>query len=188
MQVSITPEYSREVSTQQYVTALPGGPAATFGRRYVFAHIDQSEYSTQFRMNYTFKPDLTLDFYGEPFSASGRYSNIGELVAAGTRATRQYGTAGSRITTLEDGTRRVTDGAQAFTLRDTDFNVQSFRSNLVLRWEWRAGSTLYLVWQQDRESEIYAPFRTSAGDMFGSLGQDGDNFFAVKMTYWFSPS
>ena len=188
LQLSITPEYSREVSTQQYVTALGGGTAATFGRRYVFAHIDQSEYSTQFRMNYTFKPDLTLDFYGEPFSASGRYSHIGELVAARSRAIREYGTDGTTITTLDDGSRRVTDGATAFTLGNSDFNVQSFRSNLVLRWEWRAGSTLYLVWQQDRESEIFAPFRTSAGDMFGSIGQDGDNFFAIKMTYWFSPS
>ena len=188
LQLSISPEYSREVSTQQYLTALAGGTGATFGRRYVFAHIDQSEYSTQFRMNYTFKPDLTLDFYGEPFSASGSYGNIGELVAARTRAMRLYGTEGTTIATLADGNRRVTDGAQAFTLRNSDFNVQSFRSNLVLRWEWRAGSTLYLVWQQDRESEIYRPFRTSAGDMFGSLGQDGDNFFAVKMTYWFSPN
>ena len=188
LQVSITPEYSREVSTQQYVTALAGGPAAAFGRRYVFAHIDQSEYSTRLRMNYTFKPDLTLDFYGEPFSASGRYGHIGELVAARTRAMRLYGVEGTTITTLADGSRRVIDGAQAFALRNADFNVQSFRSNLVLRWEWRAGSTLYLVWQQDRESEIYRPFRTSAGDMFGSLGQDGDNFFAVKMTYWFSPN
>ena len=188
LQLSITPQYSREVSTQQYVTALAGGTASTFGRRYVFAHIDQSEYSTRFRMNYTFKPDLTLDFYGEPFSASGRYGNIGELVAARTRAMRLYGTGGTTISTLADGNRRVTDGAQAFALRNADFNVQSFRSNLVLRWEWRAGSTLYLVWQQDRESEIFAPFRTTAGDMFGSLGQDGDNFFAVKITYWFSPN
>jgi len=188
LQLQITPEYSRELSTQQYVTALAGGPAATFGRRYVFAHIDQSEYSTQLRVNYTFKPDLTLDFYGEPFSASGRYSNIGELVAARTRAIRLYGTDGTTLTTLTDGSRRVTDSGQAFTLRNSDFNVQSFRSNLVLRWEWRAGSQIYLVWQQDRESETFAPLRTSAGDMLGSLGQDGDNFFAVKITYWFSPN
>jgi hypothetical protein len=187
-QLSIGPEYEREVDTQQYVTALAGGPIATFGSRYVFAHIDRATYSTEFRMNYTFKPDLTLDFYGEPFAASGRYSHIGELMAARTRAIREYGTDGTAITTLEDGSRRVTDGAASFTLRNRDFNVQSFRSNLVLRWEWRPGSTLYLVWQQDRESEIFAPFRATAGDMFGSLGQDGDNFFAVKMTYWFSPN
>ena len=70
-----------------------------------------------------------------------------------------------------DGARRVTDGATGFTLRNRDFNVQSFRSNLVLRWEWRRGSTLYLVWQQDPESELITPIGVSAGDMFSSLGR-----------------
>ena len=188
-QLSIEPEYEREINTQQYVTALAGGGLATYGSRYVFAHIDRSTYSTQFRWTYTFKPDLTLDFYGEPFAASGRYSRFGELIAARSRQLREYGTDGSTLATLPDGTRRVTDGASSFTLRNSeDFNVQSFRSNLVLRWEWRAGSTLYLVWQQDAESELITPNRVSAGDMFGSLGRRGDNFFAIKMSYWFSPN
>ena len=187
-QLSIEPEYEREINTQQYVSALTGGGLATYGGRYVFAHIDRSTYSTQFRWTYTFKPDLTLDFYGEPFAASGRYGHIGELIAARSRQLRIYGTDGTTLTTLADGTRRVTDGAATFTLRNTDFNVQSFRSNLVLRWEWRAGSTLYLVWQQDAESELIAPDRVSVGDLFSSLGRRGDNFFAIKMSYWFSPN
>jgi hypothetical protein len=187
-QLSIEPEYEREVNTQQYVSALAGGAPATFGSRYIFAHIDRSTYSTQFRWTYTFKPDLTLDFYGEPFAASGRYSHIGELVAARSRQSRLYGTDGTTVATLADGTRQVTDGAASFVLRNRDFNVQSFRSNLVLRWEWRAGSMLYLVWQQDRELEIDAAQRVSVGDMFSSLGRRGDNFFAIKMSYWFSPN
>jgi hypothetical protein len=187
-QLSIEPEYEREIDTQQYVAAVAGGGPATFGSRYVFAHIDRSTYSTQFRWTYVFKPDLTLDFYGEPFAASGRYSNIGELMAARSRQIRLYGTDGTTITTLDDGRRRVTDGAANFTLRNSDFNVQSFRSNLVLRWEWRAGSTLYLVWQQDGESELTAPDRVSARDMFSSMGRRGDTFFAIKVAYWFSPN
>jgi uncharacterized protein DUF5916 len=187
-QLSIEPEYERELNTQQYVSALAGGGPATYGSRYIFAHIDRSTYSTRFRWNYTFKPDLTLDFYGEPFAASGRYSHIGELVAARSRQLRLYGTDGTTVSTLADGTRRVTDVAANFILRNRDFNVQSFRSNLVLRWEWRAGSTLYLVWQQDRELEIDAPQRVSVSDMFSSLGRRGDNFFAIKMSYWFSPN
>ena len=188
-QLSIEPEYEREINTQQFVTALAGGSLATYGSRYVFAHIDRSTYATQFRWTYTFKPDLTLDFYGEPFAASGRYSHFGELIAARSRQLREYGIDGSTLTTLPDGTRRVTDGTSSFTLRNSeDFNVQSFRSNLVLRWEWRAGSTLYLVWQQDGESELITPNRVSVGDMFGSLGRRGDNFFAIKMSYWFSPN
>ena len=186
-QLSVKPEYKRQVETQQFVTALTGGDAATYGGRYVFAHIDRSTYSTQFRLNYTFKPDLTLDFYGEPFAASARYAHMGELLAARTRQIRLYGSDGTTLRTLTDGTRRVTDGPASFVLRNRDFNVQSFNSNLVLRWEYRPGSTLYLVWQQDRESELTLPTRVSVGDMFGSLGRPGDNFFAIKASFWFSP-
>ena len=86
-QLSISPAYEREVNTQQYVSTLTGGSAATYGGRYIFAHVDRSTYSMEVRLNYTFKPDLTLDFYGEPFAASGRYDHFGELAAARTRLT-----------------------------------------------------------------------------------------------------
>jgi len=164
-QLSISPAYEREVNTQQYVSTSTGGSAATYGGRYIFAHVDRSTYSMQVRLNYTFKPDLTLDFYGEPFAASGRYGDFGELAAARTRLTTPF------------------TGA----LPSRDFNVQSFRSNLVLRWEWRAGSTLYLVWQQDREREEALGTRVGLGDLFGSLGRSGDNFFAIKASFWMSP-
>ena len=67
-----------------------------------------------------------------------------------------------------------------------DFQVRSFRSNLVLRWEWRPGSFFYLVWQQNRADEETTRDRASIGDMFRSLGARGDNFFAVKMSLWMS--
>jgi hypothetical protein len=186
-QLSISPEYERLIDTQQYVTTLAGGGPATFGNRYVFADVDRSTYATQFRLTYTFKPDLTLDFYGEPFAASGRYDRVGELAAARTRLRRVYGTEGTTVTTGVDGSQRVTDGATSFTLRSRDFNVQSFRSNLVLRWEWRPGSTLHLVWQQDRSAEEVLRERTSIADMFRSFRRPGDHFFAIKTSFWFSP-
>jgi hypothetical protein len=89
---------------------------------------------------------------------------------------------------LPDGSRRITDGQATFVLPDLDFNVQSFRSNVVLRWEWRAGSTLYLVWQQDRSADETLGRRATVGDMFSSLGSTGDHFFVVKASFWFSPS
>ncbi|MEQ1730550.1 MAG: DUF5916 domain-containing protein, partial [Vicinamibacterales bacterium] len=72
-QLSITPKYVREVDTQQYISTLSGGSAATYGNRYIFGEVDRSTYSTQIRLNYTFKPDLNLDLYAEPFAASGHY-------------------------------------------------------------------------------------------------------------------
>jgi hypothetical protein len=167
-QFSISPSYEREVDTQQYVTSIVGGRPATFGRRYIFGNIDRSTYSAEMRLNYTFKPDLNLDFYAEPFAASGRYNEFGELAAARGRLLLPVDPAGTSFA-------------------DRDFNVRSFRSNLVLRWEWRPGSTLYFVWQQDRETEEFRRTRASLRDMFGSLNAGGDNFFAIKASWWFSP-
>ncbi|MEQ1757271.1 MAG: DUF5916 domain-containing protein [Vicinamibacterales bacterium] len=166
-QLSLTPKYEREVVSQQYVATFPGGGAATYGGRYIFAEVDRSTYSAQMRLNYTFKPDLNLDFYAEPFAASGQYVRLGQLAAA-------------------RGRLLLPVDPVALNLDDLDFNVRSFRSNLVLRWEWRPGSMLYLVWQQDRAADALRRGRAGAGDLFRSFGAEGDNLFAVKASYWFS--
>ena len=67
---------------------------------------------------------------------------------------------------------------------DQDFNVQSLRSNVVLRWEWRPGSTLYLVWQQDRDRTDPIGERVNLGDVFGSVSEPGTNIFLVKASFW----
>jgi hypothetical protein len=184
-QLSVRPGYERRVDDQQYVTTLEGGRVETFGRRYIFAFIDRSTISSEVRLNYTFKPDLGLEFYGEPFAASGRLDNFGELDAPRSRVRRVYGTGGTQTAVESDGSLTVTDAAGSFTLRNRDFNVRSFRSNLVLRWEWRPGSTLYVVWQQNREESEVRTERVGLGDLFGSLRSTGDNIFAIKTTFWF---
>jgi hypothetical protein len=183
-QLSVRPGYERGVDDQQYVSTLDGGRPETFGRRYVFAFIDRSTISSEIRLNYTFKPDLSLEFYGEPFAASGRYDRIGELAEPGSRARRIYGTSGTEAVLDPDGSLAVTDGASRFTLPNRDFNVLSFRSNLVLRWEWRPGSTFYVVWQQDREEAAVRTERVGLRDLFGSIRSSGDNVFAIKTTFW----
>ena len=72
------------------------------------------------------------------------------------------------------------------TLKNVDFNVLSFRSNLVLRWEWRPGSTLYVVWQQDRSDREALGTRVTAGDLLDSFSAPGRNFLAVKASFWLS--
>lgn len=181
-QLSFEPGYERRVDDQQFVTAVDRGPLATFGQRYVFAFVDRSTISSEIRLNYAFKPDINLEFYGEPFAASGRYYDFGELIAPGGRARRIY--AAPEALSQADGSLVVGQGASRFTLRNRDFNVLSFRSNLVLRWEWRPGSTFYVVWQQDREEADVRPTRVSVRDLFGSFGASGNNVFAVKTTFW----
>lgn len=183
--ISVSPEWERRVSSRQFVTTVSGGSAATYGTRYVFGYVNRNTLSASVRVNYAFSPDLSLELWGEPFAASGRYTRFGELPAARSHSLRRYGTDGTTITRLPDGSRDVTDGTQTFNLADRDFNVLSFRSNLVLRWEWRPGSTLFVVWQQDRSGD--ATGRTArVGSLFDSFSADGAQFLAVKMTYWFA--
>jgi hypothetical protein len=136
-------------------------------------------------MGFTLRPDMNLDVYAEPFAASGRYYDFGELLLGGQRERLTYGqAAGTSLATRSDGTRAVTVGTTNFTLGTKDFNTLSFRSNVVLRWEWRPGSTLYLVWQQDRSSSEVLGSHVDAADMFRSFAAPGSNFFIVKTSVW----
>jgi Domain of unknown function (DUF5916) len=183
-QLSASPLYERLTDTTQYVTTFDGGRAETYGSRYVFAFIDRSTVSTAFRLGLTLKPDMNLDVYAEPFAASGRYYDYGELLAPSTAARVTYGTSGTTLEVQADGTRIVRIGDLSYTLHNRDFNTLSFRSNVVLRWEWRPGSTLYLVWQQDRSNTERIGSFVGPADMFRSLTAPGRNIFVVKTSFW----
>jgi hypothetical protein len=185
-QFQVSPQYSRSVEMRQYLSTVAGGPATTYGSRYVFAAIERSTISTQLRLNYAFTPDLTLEGYAEPFAASGRFYNVGELSAPRSRDLRLYGTGGTSIARRADGAFVVTEGTSSFTIPNPDFNRLSLRSNVVLRWEWRPASTLFLIWQQNRQQVTPAGMLVRPGSLWDTTGADGDNFLAVKVTYWLS--
>ncbi len=137
------------------------------------------------RLRHIFTPALSLELYAEPFATSGRFFDYGELAAARGRELRRYGTAGTTITSTDDGELKVTDRRDRFTLDVNDFNVRSFRSNLVLRWEWRPGSTAFVVWQQRLESESPEGRLVRPSGLWEALSGRGDNFLALKVSYWF---
>jgi len=163
---------------------MGGGTAATYGERYIFGYTDRTTLALETRLNFTLQPDLNLELYAQPFAASGRYFDIGELAAARGLNLRTYGTDGTTIARQNNGDFNITDNANAFTIPNKDFNLRSFRSTLVLSWEWRPGSTLFLVWQQARSRELASGTRATLNDLLRSAGAAGDNLFAVKMSYW----
>ncbi len=183
LELSLEPEYERERTPRQYFDEFGNGRDVTFGQRYVFSAIDRSTLSTQIRLNYAITPDLSLELYAEPFAASGKRFDFGELLKPRSKDLRFYGTDGTTITENGDGFT-VTDGTDTFELENRDFNIRSFRSNFVLRWEWRRGSTLFLVWQQDRSSSEDQGSFVTPGSLFDSLSARGDNFLALKVSYW----
>ncbi len=185
-QLSLSPFFDRVTEPQQYISTLSGGRPITFDNRYVFAFIDRSTASMEFRLGLTLKPDVNLDVYAEPFAASGHYYDYGELLAPGSRERITYGTAGTLLAIQPDGSQLVTIGGITIPLRNRDFNTLSFRSNVVLRWEWRAGSTLYVVWQQDRADSRILGTRVGIDDAFRSVTAPGSNIFLVKTSFWIS--
>ena len=184
-QFEVEPSLEWSENPRQYVATRTGGPAATYGGRYVFGRIERRTIAAQLRFSYAFTPDLTLELYGEPFAASGEYTGLGELAAARTNDLRVYGTDGTAIEAVDDFTYEVTDAGngQTFELPRPDFRVLSFRSNAVLRWEWRPGSTFFLVWQQDR-SEAAPRGSIGGGSLWDAVRSPGDHFLALKVSYW----
>ncbi|MGH1365934.1 MAG: DUF5916 domain-containing protein [Calditrichia bacterium] len=182
--IGLSPDFERSENRRQYVETIanPSGSAATFGNRYIFATIDQKTIAARFRLSYAFSPDLTLELYAEPFNASGRFWNYGELTEARNNDLLLYGRDANTTLQSTDDEINVTEGTESFSFDNPDFNAQSFRSNLVMRWEWRPGSTFFLVWQQNREDDIAG--RANISRFFRSVENDGDQFFAVKFNYW----
>ena len=188
-QFAVEPSYRKESDARQYVDTFAGGSAATYGGRYVFGRIDRTTVSAQFRLSYGFTPNLSLEGYAEPFAATGTYSEYGELTEAGGFDLLYYGTDGTTISETEGPAPHeitVTDGDDTFSFERGDFSSLSFRTNLVLRWEWRPGSTLFVIWQQNQgdDNDVTDPAAADIGDWGHAITSPGQSYVAIKVTYW----
>lgn len=180
---SAEPTVQQGTDPRQYVTRITGG-TRTYGTRYVFGVIDRTTLSTKLRLNYTFSPNLTLEGYAEPFAATGHYTDMGELEAPRSRQLRFYGTDGTTVQIDSAGVRTIRDGASTFTISNRDFHVLSFRSNVVMRWEWSPGSTLFVVWQQNRRTSDAYRQALQPRELLQTTRAAGDNLLSVKLSYW----
>lgn len=187
-EVDISPSFNYSDNSRQYITTLAGGETATFGSRYIFSFIEQTNLSLQLRVNVALTPDLSLEAYAEAFTASGRYHDFGELPAAGARDLRDYDINPDVVLTRQGAEYTVRDVSRGteFTFYQSDFNYASFNSNLVLRWEWLRGSTLYLVWQQNHSDQDDRGKAVQLTNLFDGVRGSGDTFLALKASYWFS--
>ena len=181
---SVDPSFSRSVDTRQYIATGANGRQETFAKRYIFAAVERRQIATQFRLNYALNPDLTLQSYMEPFAASGRFFDFGELPRPRSRGLRLYGTDQTSLAPRPAGGLLVSDGADQFALPNRDFNIRSLRSTFVLRWEWRRGSTLFAIWQQDRSAARDHGRPVGPAELWDAWTAQGATFFALKLRYW----
>lgn len=188
--VQLSPSFEYEESAAQYVTTVEDPTATDFyGNRYVFAFIKTRTLSLSTRLNWTFTPDLTLQLFAQPFIASGDYSSFREFAAPRVLDKVVYGEdVGTIAYDEETSTYEVDpDGsgpAEPFTFRNPDFTSSALRGTAVLRWEYRPGSTLYLVWTQERYgNDALGTFDLGRARRM-VFNQRPRNVFQIKATYW----
>jgi len=190
LSLDLGPTYSYSPTRTQYVTTVTDPTATAFyGQRYVFADLLQRTLSMNARADWTFSPTLTLQVYVQPLLASGAYTRFKEFAAP--RSTRRlvYGVDAGTIA-YASGTYTVDpDGAgpaAPFSFADPNFDLRSLRGSAVLRWEFNPGSTIYVVWTQERSGNA----ATGVGDLRlsrdvpGLVAAPPLNVFLVKFAYW----
>lgn len=138
---------------------------------YSFARLDQRTISMSTRINYTATPDLTFEFYGQPFVSSGTYSDFREV---------------SATPDADSYDARFNAFAPPATASSA-FKFTQLRTNAVVRWEYLPGSTLFVVWAHGRQAftdiESQQTWRQDYRDLFELRP---DNTFLVKVAYWLS--
>jgi hypothetical protein len=192
VQLSMGPYYSVDHSRAQFVTAFTD-PTATafFGRRAVFSDLEQHTLGMDTRLNWTFSPTLTLELFAQPFVATGSFDHYKEYVRPRSIEKRPFDA--TQITPVTEDGRVVSyhldpdrDPATAnLDFGNPDFNFRSLRGNAVLRWEYRPGSTLFVVWQQQRSRELPFGDFDLTRDAPAVFRAPPDNVFVVKVSYWF---
>ena len=198
VRVTFTPDLNRYHNTIQFVSSAGDATAAnTFGRRYVFADLFQTTVSATTRVEWTLTPMLSFQMYAQPFASAGMFKGFKELARPATQNYLVYGRDNSStLTPVNDPqTGKITaytidpDGtgaAPSFTVDNPDFRTHSLRGNAVVRWEYRPGSALYFVWQQQRSD--FLPFEGDFQTRRETMAIFGrpSNVFLVKASYWFA--
>ena len=165
---SFSLNYARNVSDNQWYGNYTDSLRVN---HYTFAHLNQTTTSATVRLNYTFSPTVSIQAYTQPFVSKGTYSNVRQLSA--TPRADDY------------DARYAAFGDTSVTNNPGGFNFKEFQSNLVFRWEYRPGSTLFVVWNEGRQGYVPTQGTTDfSGDVRDLMRLHPANTFLVKLSYW----
>jgi hypothetical protein len=187
--ISAGPSYSVGVVPSQFLTqrVVAGTPS------YILARLEQRTAAIEARVNYAFSPTLSFQFYAQPFVSAGSYSALAKVVdPRAATPSLQYHAFGSTDMTVDQsaGGQRVfhldtnNDGVADIDVSEPDFNFKQVRSNAVLRWEYRPGSALFVVWSQDRTAETQYGRFALGRDLHDLFNERGRNVLLIKLSYW----
>ena len=183
LKVSMSINYSESQNDLQYVEAA----AVNNVRKYILGKIDQHTLGGTFRIDYNITTELSIQYYGSPFSSVGKFTEFKTVI---NPRSSEYDNRFLVLHSVLNGTDyEISENNNShvdYTFGDPDFNFSQFRSNLVVRWEYLPGSQVYLVWSQDRTNYI-SPAKISVYDALRYLPDVYPiNIFLLKLNYWFS--
>ncbi|HSO87046.1 MAG TPA: DUF5916 domain-containing protein [Draconibacterium sp.] len=172
--------FSMETNNSQYVKQI----TVNDKKEYVVGKIDRQTLFTTLRAEYFITPELSLQYYGSPYASIGKYDDYRKVNQSKAHDLNE------RYSPLYvDGSNLVDENGEVlldFTTENPDFDFQEFRSNFVLRWEYKTGSTFYFVWTNTSSNyvDIYNPSITNS---FKNIANSkAQNAFMIKFSYWFS--
>ncbi len=154
--VSLNPGISKRYDKIEYIETLDELEEP----RYIRGHINQTTTSLTLRLNYNITPDFTIQFYGMPFISAGKYTDFKYISQADADNFTDRFILYNEDQLSYDPDNEVyevdedNNGIVDYTFDQPNFNFFDFNSNLVIRWEYRPGSVLYLVWSQNRNESF----------------------------------
>jgi len=186
LSASINPAIDIRRSLMQYVTTATVGTE----NRYIMATINQKVLSASIRLNYSITPNLSIQYYGQPFIATGHYYDFKKIVAPhASNLTDRFVVIDKNMTF--DAVNQVynvsenNNGTVDYQISNPDFKLLQFLSNLVVRWEYVPGSTVFFVWSQNRNTSYTEGdfnFRNDVTDLYHIFPY---NVFLIKFSYRF---
>jgi hypothetical protein len=169
--------HNRQDDTQYLATvdvASHPGAQGIGGLSYLFGRIHQQTATVTLRTNLLFSRDKSLEIYAQPFITVGDYAEVRELIRPDTYDFIHF-------------------MDPAVNPHDFDFRFTAVNWNVVYRWEYRPGSTIYLVWTQGREQFDRRDFHPASPGAFNNdirlssmFGTEAENKVLAKITYWFA--
>ena len=183
LDVFVGPSLYRRNDPLQYVDEVPDQDGVS---HFVFARIHQTDLSMTLRANWTFSPHLTLQVYAQPYISSGRYTELKDVDNPGAaRFADRFRRLGAGEYQLSDGTYQVNRAGTVFSFDQPDFNFRQLRSTVVVRWEYRPGSTVFAIWSHGQTSDTLDDGRFRFGrDVTDLATARSDNIVMVKANYW----
>jgi hypothetical protein len=165
MGIELGTRYQRNEDNTQWLANV--GVIGADTTHYLFGHLDQDLLSFTGRMDFTVRPTMSLQLYAEPFVTAGWFRDVREI-------------ADARASSYDARFRPYTGPTP-----DGSFNTKSFNASAVARWEYRPGSTLFIVWTQGRQQDdVDAGTFGARRDYRNLFASRPDNVFLIKAAYW----